>query len=54
MRDLHEDPAERERLGAAARRAAARYHPDAIAEQLEQVYERVVRQTRRRARRSAA
>ena len=53
MRALREDPAERERLGAAARRAAERYHPDAIAEQLEQVYERVVH-LRRRARRSAA
>ncbi len=43
MRALSEDPAERERLGAAARRAAERYDPDAIAARLEQVYERVVR-----------
>jgi glycosyltransferase involved in cell wall biosynthesis len=42
MRALSEDPAERERLGNAARRAAERYHPDTIAEQLEQVYERVL------------
>jgi glycosyltransferase involved in cell wall biosynthesis len=53
MLALSEDPAERERLGAAARRAAERYHPDAIAAQLEQVYERVV-QPRRGARRRAA
>ncbi len=43
MRTLSEDPEERERLGAAARRAAERYHPDAIAAQLEQVYERLAR-----------
>ncbi len=54
MRALREDPAERGRLGAAAQRAAERYHPDAVAARLEQVYERVVRQTGRRAPRSAA
>ena len=54
MRALREDPAERGRLGANAQRAAERYHPDAVAARLEQVYERVVRQTGRRAPRSAA
>ncbi len=53
MRALSEDPAERERLGAAARRAAERYHPDAIAARLEQVYERLARPGTR-PRRSAA
>ncbi|HYM46354.1 MAG TPA: glycosyltransferase family 4 protein [Solirubrobacteraceae bacterium] len=51
MRALREDPAERERLGTAARRAVERYHPDAVAEQLQRVYDRVAREARRGARR---
>jgi glycosyltransferase involved in cell wall biosynthesis len=42
MRDLRDEPRERERLGAAARGAVADYHPDAVAGQLERVYERVL------------
>lgn len=42
MRRLRDDPQERERLGASARRAAAEYHPDTIAAQWEAVYERVL------------
>ncbi len=38
MRALAESPAERERLGSAARLALADYHPDAVAEQLQRVY----------------
>jgi glycosyltransferase involved in cell wall biosynthesis len=42
MRSLRDDPRERQRLGAAARAAVAQYHPDAVARQLEEVYERVL------------
>jgi glycosyltransferase involved in cell wall biosynthesis len=42
MRALRDDPHERERLGAAAQGAAARYHPDAIAQALERVYEQLL------------
>ncbi len=48
MRSLHEDPAECERLGASARHAVARYHPDAVAEQLERLYDRVAAHARQR------
>ncbi len=47
MRALGEDPAARERLGTCARRAAADYHPDAVVKRLEQVYDRVLRETKR-------
>jgi glycosyltransferase involved in cell wall biosynthesis len=47
MRALREDPGERERLGTAAKGAIADSHPDAIAGQLEQVYERVLGETGR-------
>jgi glycosyltransferase involved in cell wall biosynthesis len=47
MRALREDPRERERLGTAAQGAVADYRPDAIAEQLEHVYERVLIETGR-------
>jgi glycosyltransferase involved in cell wall biosynthesis len=47
MRALRDDPRERERLGAAAQGAVSAYHPDAVAQQLEQVYESVLRETRR-------
>jgi glycosyltransferase involved in cell wall biosynthesis len=46
MRSLRDDPRERERLGTAARAAVAQYHPDAVARQLEEVYERVLGQRR--------
>ncbi len=42
MRALNGDPAERERLGSAARRTVAAYHPAKVAAELEQVYERVL------------
>jgi glycosyltransferase involved in cell wall biosynthesis len=42
MRALRDDPHERERLGAAAQDAVARYHPDAIAQALERVYEQLL------------
>ena len=42
MRCLRDRPQERARLAAAARAALARYHPDAVARELEQVYERVL------------
>jgi glycosyltransferase involved in cell wall biosynthesis len=45
MRALREDPAARERLGAAARDAVADYHPDAVAERFEDLYDRVLRDT---------
>jgi glycosyltransferase involved in cell wall biosynthesis len=41
MRQLHEDPDARERLGAAAQLAVEQYHPAALAERLERVYDRV-------------
>ena len=44
MHALREDPRERERLGAAAQSAVADYHPDAVAQQLERVYECVLRE----------
>ncbi len=44
MRALRDDPHGRERLGAAARGAVADYHPDAVAQRLEQVYECVLRE----------
>jgi glycosyltransferase involved in cell wall biosynthesis len=46
MRTLRDDPRERERLGTAARGAIADYHPDAVAQRLERVYEQVLRKTR--------
>lgn len=48
MRALRSDPGERERLGAAGQAAVAKYHPDAIAQALEQVYERVLAARARR------
>jgi glycosyltransferase involved in cell wall biosynthesis len=45
MRALNDDRGERERLGRAAAGAVAEYHPDAVARQLEQVYECVLRDT---------
>jgi glycosyltransferase involved in cell wall biosynthesis len=42
MRTLRDDPRARQRLGTAAQGAVAEYHPDAVARQLEQVYERVL------------
>jgi glycosyltransferase involved in cell wall biosynthesis len=45
MRSLHEDHQQRQRLGAAARRAVSEYHPDVVAQQLERVYERVLDET---------
>lgn len=39
MRQLHDDPAARARLGAAAQLAVAQYHPSALAQRLQQVYE---------------
>lgn len=42
MRALRDHPDERQRLGEAARAALARYHPDAVARELEEVYERVL------------
>ncbi len=54
MRALREDPHERERLGTAAQGAVADYHPDAIAQQLERVYERVLDEAGRLKRRSVA
>ena len=41
MRALREDPSERERLGHQAREAIAAYHPDAVAERLQLVYEQL-------------
>jgi glycosyltransferase involved in cell wall biosynthesis len=46
MRALREDAAERERLGAAARAAVADYHPEAVADQLQGLYARVLREAR--------
>jgi glycosyltransferase involved in cell wall biosynthesis len=45
MRALRDDRGERERLGSAAASAVEEYHPDAVARQLEQVYERVLNDT---------
>jgi glycosyltransferase involved in cell wall biosynthesis len=42
MRQLRESPAERERLGSAARRAVEDYRPEVIAGRLERVYDRVL------------
>ncbi len=42
MRALRDDPSERARLGAAARRAVADYHPAAVAPQLESLYASVL------------
>ena len=53
MRSLRDDRSERERLGATAVSALGEYHPDAVAARLEQVYERVLADTRAAARRSA-
>ncbi len=47
MRALRDDPGERRRLGAAAQSAVAGYHPDAVAQRLEQVYESVLAETGR-------
>ncbi len=52
MRALRDAPQERRRLGGSARRAVERYHPDAIAAQLELVYEDVLAGSRRRVRQS--
>jgi glycosyltransferase involved in cell wall biosynthesis len=46
MRTLNESPPERERLGSAARRAIEAYHPTRLGEQLEQVYDQVLRARR--------
>jgi glycosyltransferase involved in cell wall biosynthesis len=46
MQALREDPQQRERLGIAAQSALADYHPDAVAQQLEEVYERVLSEVR--------
>jgi glycosyltransferase involved in cell wall biosynthesis len=46
MRELREDPAARERLGSAARAAVVDYHPEAVARQLESLYESVLQQRR--------
>jgi glycosyltransferase involved in cell wall biosynthesis len=54
MRALREDPRERERLGTAARGSVAAYHPDAIAAQLEGVYERVLSEVGRPGKRDIA
>jgi glycosyltransferase involved in cell wall biosynthesis len=47
LRALRDDPRERARLGNAAVGAVAEYHPDAVARQLEQVYEQVLARARR-------
>jgi glycosyltransferase involved in cell wall biosynthesis len=52
MRALRDDPQERRRLGESARRAVARYHPDAIAAELQRAYEDVLAGSSRRARAS--
>ncbi len=49
MRALRDDALERERLGAAARGAVADYHPDVLAQQLEQVYQQLLAARRRTA-----
>jgi glycosyltransferase involved in cell wall biosynthesis len=46
MRALAEQPAERERLGDAARRALGEYDPDAVAMRLEEAYERILARAR--------
>jgi glycosyltransferase involved in cell wall biosynthesis len=46
MRTLNESPPERARLGSAARRAIKAYHPTRVGEQLEQVYDQVLRARR--------
>ncbi len=53
MRALRDDPGERERLGSAGVSAVAQYHPDIVAQQLEQVYECVLRETESRSGRAA-
>jgi glycosyltransferase involved in cell wall biosynthesis len=47
MRSLRDDRCAREGLGSAARRASADYHPADVAGQVEQLYERILRQRRR-------
>jgi glycosyltransferase involved in cell wall biosynthesis len=42
MRELRDDPDQRQRLAASARAALARYQPRAVAGELEEVYERVL------------
>jgi glycosyltransferase involved in cell wall biosynthesis len=54
MQALCDAPRERERLGTAAQSAIADYHPDAVARQLEQVYESVLRETRQLGNRGVA
>jgi glycosyltransferase involved in cell wall biosynthesis len=49
MRELRDDPGQRERLGGRARGAVEDYHPSTVAARLEQVYERVLRATAERA-----
>ena len=47
MLAMRDSPAERERLGGAARLAVADYHPTALAERLEQAYEQLTGASRR-------
>jgi glycosyltransferase involved in cell wall biosynthesis len=51
MRALADDPRQRQRLGAAAEGAVARYHPDVVAHELERVYDSVLGQPGARRRR---
>ncbi len=48
MRAAHDDEADRRRMGEAAREAAARYHPDATAAEIERLYADVIARPRAR------